>query len=534
MLFVSEFKKAVEIAKNEIKRIVTQAEIDTIVAGQSEYVTTSPVYSTRIITLAGQDKLYETLMRMRVRAESQNTIDTDAWIVKPDMPRVLTMSNWQFDSVEVENIQEGINWLKNNRLNAVSWMAYLYQLSTDEVNSPNSFAFRVSSYRALDLSSFKYAIQHDRSDLDLVNSTDDSQVMRSLEMMMNVKISKESYVKAIDMYKHAISDLEAIANNKKVSGIGQMFAKRPGQLDASSRIEIRDEAIAVFDKIKNGLSSRTWGFEIEVPDAKGVDAPTGIEKGDDGSLRSENTSDCECDCSDCTYHECNCDMCDNHNDDPSHCSDEYCTGEVDSAEFRSTGGIQRVLHVGMIELCDKLVAEDAEINSSAGTHIHVYAQDLTTNQVGQVLATYHWLYNSIFWPIAGRHNNSYAKPLHISDIANALRKKNPVLRAEKPLVVNVTNLLNGRGTIEFRHQNCNLDSKLISVWAWLVRGLVETSKRGATFAHYKECKSVADMLAVYAKFNFTPESENPGLVIAGSRSDESRTPKVTHKVLTRS
>jgi hypothetical protein len=78
-----------------------------------------------------------------------------------------------------------------------------------------------------------------------------------------------------------------------------------------------------------------------------------------------------------------------------------------------------------------------------------------------------------------------------------------------------------------------LDSKLISVWAWLVRGLVEVAKRGATFAHFKECKTIHDMLAVYAKFNFTPESENPGLVIVGSKSDEERITKVEHKQFSR-
>jgi hypothetical protein len=72
------------------------------------------------------------------------------------------------------------------------------------------------------------------------------------------------------------------------------------------------------------------------------------------------------------------------------------------------------------------------------------------------------------------------------------------------------------------------------VWAWLVRGLVEVAKRGAKFTDFKKCVSLADMVAVYAKFNFTPESENPKLVITGSKSDEDRVEKVTHKVLTRS
>jgi hypothetical protein len=526
MLFVSELRKAIDVAI---------AQIETTITGNNEYVRTDPgPGNMRYITEAGHLKLIQIFNDMRCREDEIHDAKLDAWVIAPNMPKVVTMQNWQLDGVDADEIQVGIDWLKANRMNMISWMAYIYELSAEASDSNTNYIFTNSNYRLLSMSSVKYVIQADRADLDLVNRMDQSQYIRSLKAMRNVKITKESYIKAATWHLMAIRDMEKLAMGKKAAGINKLFSERPSELEASERIAVRDSARAIFDRIKNGLSSRTWGFEIEVPDAKGVDAPRGIEKGDDGSLRSENHSDCECDCNDCAYHECNCDNCDYGSDDPQHCSDDYCTGSVDSAEFRSTGGIQRVLHVGMIELCDKLVEEDAEINSSAGTHIHVYGQDLSTNQVGHVLATYHWLYNNIFWPIAGRNNNQYAKPLNTGDIANALRSKNPTLRAEKPLVVNVTNLLNGRGTIEFRHQNCNLDSKLISVWAWLVRGLVEVAKRGATFAQFKECKSVEDMVAVYAKFNFTPESENPGLVIVGSRSDEDRVEKVTHKQLVRS
>jgi len=527
MLFVSQFRKAVAVAIDEIESVIT---------APSDYLrVTIGTDVSKVLTPTGQVKMKEIFTKMSCRQSEVHSARLDDWVIGPDMPKVVSMSNWQLADLDPEDLKVGVDWLENNRLEALTWISYMYEIALAErQNNDVGYAWRVSNYRLMDLSAIKYSTQADREDLDLLHRTDQSQVMRSLRMLRDRKVSKESYELALGLYKAVISDLNKIMDGKKVSGISKLFLQRPGQLDATSRNEVKDAAKNLFDKIKNGLSSRTWGFEIEVPDAKGVNAPAGIEKGDDGSLRSENHSDCECDCSECVYHECNCDVCEYGSDDPQHCGDDYCTSSADSAEYRSTGGIQRVLHVGMIELCDELVEKDAEINSSAGTHIHVYGQDLSTNQVGQVLATYHWLYNNIFWPIAGRNNNQYAKPLVVNDIANALRRRNPVLRAEKPLVVNVTNLLNERGTIEFRHQNCNLDSKLISTWAWLVRGLVEVAKRGATFTHFKECKSLEDMLAVYAKFNFTPESENPGLVIVGSRSDQNRVEKVVHKVLTRS
>ena len=171
-----------------------------------------------------------------------------------------------------------------------------------------------------------------------------------------------------------------------------------------------------------------------------------------------------------------------------------------------------------------------QAHDCAGTHIHVYAQDLSTNQVGQVMAIYHWLYNIVFTPIAGRFDNQYAMPLKVEDISNALRKNNPVLKPHKPLVVNVSNLINSsRGTIEFRQQNCNLNSKRISVWAWLVRGLVEIAKRGATFGDFKKCQSLGDVLEVYAKYNFTVKGENPGLLIPGTKYDLDRINRVSHR-----
>jgi hypothetical protein len=104
-----------------------------------------------------------------------------------------------------------------------------------------------------------------------------------------------------------------------------------------------------------------------------------------------------------------------------------------------------------------------------------------------------------------------------------------VLRAWKPVVVNVSQLLGGKGTIEFRQQDCNLDGKLITVWAWLVRGLVEVAKRGAKFGDFKNASTLADVVNGFAKFNYTLQSESPGLVIVGSKSDEGKYEKVAHK-----
>jgi hypothetical protein len=66
------------------------------------------------------------------------------------------------------------------------------------------------------------------------------------------------------------------------------------------------------------------------------------------------------------------------------------------------------------------------------------------------------------------------------------------------------------------------------VWAWLVRGLVEIAKRGATFGDFKKCESLDDVLKIYAKYNFTVKSENPGLLIPGSKSDLAKVKVYSH------
>jgi len=290
------------------------------------------------------------------------------------------------------------------------------------------------------------------------------------------------------------------------------------------------EAIKKLDGV-NGLTARTWGFEIEVPDACGVDPiyNSGIEKGEDGSLRSYNSDNCECDCSSCVYHDCNCDHCEDQNDSPDHdCGYSECS-QADMAEFRTTGAIQRLKHSGMYDLLKKLNDNDAEMNDTAGTHIHVWAQDLTTNQVGQVMAIYKYT-ESIMSVIAGRFNVNYAGEVKASDVAMALSRKNPQLRPVKPVAVNVSHLLNSsRGTIEFRQMDCNLNADRITFWAWLVRGLVEVVKRGATLREFMKVKDLDDMIKVYEVWNYTIQNENPGDIIPGSRVDQNLVKTVVHK-----
>lgn len=269
----------------------------------------------------------------------------------------------------------------------------------------------------------------------------------------------------------------------------------------------------------NALVARTWGFEVEVPDAKQVSAPNGVEKGDDGSLRSyEANDDCECGCSGCNYHSCDCDMCYNQSDGDEHCGDGDCA-TADSAEYRSIGGIQRVISPALNKLCKDLNEVNAEMNDSAGTHIHVFGADLTTNQVGHVLAIYKRL-EKLMEIVAGRDDVNYARRITMDAVKASLKKRGAYIHTDKPRAVNTTPLTSSRGTIEFRQMDCNLDAKRITLWAWMCRALVTSAKRGLRFNDVLGVTSLDDLIEVYAKHNVYLHDETPEEIVYGSRTDE--------------
>ena len=341
-------------------------------------------------------------------------------------------------------------------------------------------------------------------------------------------ITKENIKSALvyyDKLKVMLGVLERNYGNNQATeseGFKKLMDQRPKVETETETIALREQIEEYKKLLTNNLTARTWGFEIEVPDAKDVSAPNGIEKGEDGSLRSYESNDsCECDCDSCFYHECDCEYCETGSSEPDHdCGSNACS-QADMAEYRSIGGIQRMRHAGMIELCEELNKVDAEKNDSAGTHIHVWARDLTAAQIGQVMAIYQWNY-WILSAIAGRENVNYAKRIPNTYITRLLSKKKPELTLDKPVAVNLTPLFSSRGTIEFRQMDCNLDQDLILFWAWLVRGIVNAAKRGAHFSDFKQVKDLRDIVTVLDKYNHTLYNETPEDIVYGSRTDEGR------------
>jgi hypothetical protein len=143
------------------------------------------------------------------------------------------------------------------------------------------------------------------------------------------------------------------------------------------------------------------------------------------------------------------------------------------------------------------------------------------------MATYKRLEN-LFAKLSGRDDVQYARRVAVEHVRSAIKASQPSLKPDKPRAVNVSNLFNDRGTIEFRQMDCNYDADRITFFAWMVRGLVETAKRGATFSSFLHVKDIYDVVNVFGKFNYFIASENPGLAVPGTKTDATAIKRMQH------
>jgi hypothetical protein len=393
----------------------------------------------------------------------------------------------------------------------------------------NAFLQSVLQTEELKIHRERNTITHVINRSNVIESSELGYVITSWEKVSNTSITKEALIDAVsqmaELKRILISRKNQLLGKDKVSGLKSLYDQKPTTPASSSWFS------SIYDEMpKNGLTSRTWGFELEIADAKDVRPVFGIEKGEDGSLRSyESDSDCECDCDDCCYHDCDCDHCENRNTDPEHCRGRHCAN-ADMAEFRSVRGISRCKHYGLNKLCQNLESEDAEVNDTCGVHIHVYAADLEPKQVGHVLACYHWISKMIV-TIAGREDTEYARDLSINEIKNGI--KHGKISGIKMKSVNTMHLNSDRGTIEFRQMEGTLNYKKITVWAWLVRGLVTCAQRGMTLSSLIKAKNLEDVMSVMSKYQYSLSSENPDEIIPGGRQDNDFIKKHKYMILER-
>jgi hypothetical protein len=423
-------------------------------------------------------------------------------------------------SFEYASIIDQINVLENQRLQFTVFTAWLKAIERERQNwqgvmcSERNGGLRISMNRQGDYD----------DELDYAR-----QIIDFLEVITKVSMINLDVQNALKDYKALQKRIERMRTPDRSTGLANKIASMKNEKYDTELIENQIQELQT--KVGNGITVRTWGWEVEAP-APGDDVvtPAGVDRGYDGSVESwehRDSSDCECDCSDCTYHDCTCENCENYNDDPGHCGGDYCMSGSEGAEFRTTGGVQRMQHPGLKNLLNQI--GDTEKNPTAGTHIHVYAKDLNAEQVGVVLGGYA-ITQKVWDVIAGRDVNTdsrcqtYANIIPADYVAYTIRNK--VLKhVGKFNAVNTQHINTERGTLEFRQMNCNFDYNRITLMAWMARGLVESAKRGAKVHEFFNIKDIDGMVKLYEKYSYTLENEwgsqaldNP----VGSRYNQSR------------
>lgn len=405
-----------------------------------------------------------------------------------------------------------------------------------KANRMNFILYRIfahATHRALSQAGIEFGYNSTRT---ILTVADNEILIRALGIIGTAEHNTTDIATAIEEYNASVETMfgrlnqeeRAKASEKTNTGISALVRKASEVTLDKDAIEAQiTEASA---KLQNGLVARTWGWEVEAPNPGEFRTPAGVEAGSDGSVESfeANDEDCECGCRDCTYHDCNCDNCDYYNDAPDHCRDGDCNTDR-SYEFRTVGGVTRILHPGLKNLLDQI--GNTEKNETAGTHIHVYARDLDAFQIGVVLGGYA-LTQKVWDVLAGRDVNNdarcktYANIIPAERVSYALRNKK-LSHVGKFNAINTLHVGTDRGTLEFRQMDCNFNFDRISLMAFMARGLVEVAKRGAKLNDFINITDLNGLIKVYAKYGFTYESEtdeidNPH----GSRYNQSRTAPV--------
>jgi hypothetical protein len=249
---------------------------------------------------------------------------------------------------------------------------------------------------------------------------------------------------------------------------------------------------------------RTWGFEIETPEADKIYNQTTREEFSvlnfthDQSVKTDegNNSECECCCRACNYHECNCDNCDDYNEDPEHdCGSSDCRSCGQYQEITSIGGLDTT-HPEALELLGQKRLDLCSVNDTCGLHIHLASADLDPYQVANVIRTYR-LASEVLSEIAGRRGVYYANDNTDLDISKA----NIGEGTEKYKAVNTAPHFNSSGlgrpqTIEFRQHEGTNDVAVVRAWAYLLIKLVEFGKSGKDLYWIARAKDLNELLAV--------------------------------------
>ena len=280
--------------------------------------------------------------------------------------------------------------------------------------------------------------------------------------------------------------------------------------DYTEAIDKRTQLITDWAKFRQSFSNeappretpRTWGFEIETPEAdelyNALDSEqlATMEFCEDASIEGAGNDDCECDCRWCYYHECDCDSCEvEGSNDPEHgCGSDSCYSEgTEYQEVKTLDGGVNTTHPEALTYLVEAGLETVKITHQCGLHLNIGTADLTPQQVAKVLTAYRvggWLFDTI----AGRTGNRYAQPI-------APEQEQATHKGEatgKYYAVNTQHHFNNikhntkRTRLEFRQHAGENSASQIRAWAWLLCELVEFGKSDRPIYWLAQAKTLGE------------------------------------------
>jgi hypothetical protein len=235
-------------------------------------------------------------------------------------------------------------------------------------------------------------------------------------------------------------------------------------------------------------TARSWGFEIETPDADELhEALSRENRGllnftQDSSIEGAGSDECECDCRWCLYHECDCDSCEvEGSDDPEHgCGSNACYSDgTEFQEITTLAGGVKTTHPQELAVLVSAGLETARITEQCGLHLNIGSADLNPAQVSRVISAYRISYD-LLTVIAGRESERYAPKPRNEYEAMAHRGES----TGKFTAVNTQHHYHNlsqygdknTARLEFRQHEGTNNPAEIRAWAWLMVELVEFAK----------------------------------------------------------
>jgi len=236
-------------------------------------------------------------------------------------------------------------------------------------------------------------------------------------------------------------------------------------------------------------TARSWGFEIETPEADNLHEALSREDREllnftqDASIEGGGSDECDCECRWCLYHECDCDSCEvEGSPDPDHgCGNSECYEEgTEYQEITTLAGGVNTTHPQELAVLVAAGLENAKITEACGLHLNIGSRDLTPAQVSKVISAYRISYD-LLTVIAGRESERYAPKPNPSYEAMAHRGESTGKFTAVNTQHHYNNLSNPYGRpdtarLEFRQHEGTNNPAEIRAWAWLMVELVEFGK----------------------------------------------------------